>query len=125
MSEFQQYQFQTIDQPLTEEQRKEVNSWSSRAVVTSTSATFVYHYGDFRQDEVRVLEHFFDAMLYVANWGTKRLMFRFPLKLLPVFLRQHLSPIIPLSTPPSYSPHARGKYKHRGNPPAQLAPQKR
>lgn len=29
MGEFQQHQFQTIDQPLTESQREEVNSWSS------------------------------------------------------------------------------------------------
>ena len=80
MSEFQQYQFQTIDRPLTEAQRKEVNSWSSRAAASSTSVTFTYHYGDFSQDEEKVLAEFFDAMLYVANWGTKQLMFRFPQK---------------------------------------------
>ena len=78
MGEFQQYQFQAVDQALTEEQQKEVRSWSSRAVVSATSATFVYHYGDFQQDEKQVMTHFFDAMLYIANWGTKRLMFRFP-----------------------------------------------
>ena len=78
MSEFQQYQFQTIDQPLTETQRKEVSSWSSRSSASSTSITFTYHYGDFSRDEEKVLAEFFDAMLYVANWGTKRLMFRFP-----------------------------------------------
>lgn len=78
MSEFQQYQFQTIDQPLTETQRKEVSSWSSRSSASSTSVTFTYHYGDFPKDEEKVLAEFFDAMLYVANWGTKKLMFRFP-----------------------------------------------
>ena len=78
MSEFQQYQFQTIDQPLTEPQRKEVSSWSSRSSASSTSVTFTYHYGDFPKDEEKVLAEFFDAMLYVANWGTKKLMFRFP-----------------------------------------------
>lgn len=78
MSEFQQYQFQTIDQPLTDAQRKEVSSWSSRASASSTSVTFTYHYGDFPKNEEKVLAEFFDAMLYVANWGTKKLMFRFP-----------------------------------------------
>ena len=80
MSEFQQYQFRAIDQPLAESQRKEVNSWSSRASASSTSVTFTYHYGDFKKDEKKAMEEYFDAMLYVANWGTKRLMFRFPRK---------------------------------------------
>ncbi len=78
MSEFQQYQFQTIDKPLTEAQRKEVSSWSSRASASATSITFTYSYSDFPKDEEKVIAKFFDAMLYVANWGTKRLMFRFP-----------------------------------------------
>lgn len=55
MSEFQQYQFQVVDQALTEDQRKEIHSGSSRAVVSATSATFVYHYGDFRQDEKQAM----------------------------------------------------------------------
>ena len=79
MSEFQLYRFKAIDRPLTEAEKKEVRSWSSRAEVTSTSATFVYHYGDFRKNEEKVVEDYFDAMLYVTNWGTQRLLFRFPL----------------------------------------------
>jgi len=55
-----------------------VSSWSSRSSASSTSVTFTYHYGGFPKDEEKVLAEFFDAMLYVANWGTKRLMFRFP-----------------------------------------------
>jgi hypothetical protein len=78
MSEFQQYQFQSIDRPLTQEERNEVSSWSSRTSASTTSATFNYSYGDFPKNEKKVVANFFDAMLYVANWGTKRLMFRFP-----------------------------------------------
>lgn len=78
MGEFQQYQFQTVDRPLTEEERAEINTWSSRAIATATSVTFTYHYGDFKKEEEKVLEEYFDAMLYVSNWGTKRLLFRFP-----------------------------------------------
>ena len=78
MSEFQCYQFKAIDRPLTESERKEVGSWSSRAQVSAHSATFIYHYGDFRQDEEKVVEQYFDAMLYFANWGTRRLLFRLP-----------------------------------------------
>jgi len=81
MSEFQQYQFRTIDQPLTSEQRSRIGSLSSRSIVNSTSATFVYHYSDFRGNPLELMTNDFDAMLYVTNWGTRQLMFRFPRKL--------------------------------------------
>jgi hypothetical protein len=47
-------------------------------VPTSRQAVFTYSFGDFHADPKKVLEKCFDAMLYLANWGTKRLMFRFP-----------------------------------------------
>lgn len=82
MSEFQCYQFKSFDRPLTEDERKEVGTWSSRAQVTSTSATFIYHYGDFRKSPEWAVELYFDAMLYFANWGTRRLLFRLPASLI-------------------------------------------
>ena len=78
MSEFQLYHFRSIDPPLTEAERKEIGSWSSRTNPTATSATFSYSYGDFPKDAKKVVEKYFDAMLYAANWGTKRLIFRLP-----------------------------------------------
>lgn len=78
MSEFQCYQFKTIDRPLSSEELREVDGLSSRGHVNSTSATFIYHYSDFRHDPATVLEKYFDAMIYFANWGTRRLMFRLP-----------------------------------------------
>ncbi|HMQ63165.1 MAG TPA: hypothetical protein PKE06_20950 [Flavilitoribacter sp.] len=78
MSEFQCYQFRSFDRPLTENERHEVSSWSSRAQVSSHSATFIYHYGDFRYSEEKAVEQYFDAMLYFANWGTRRLLLRLP-----------------------------------------------
>lgn len=78
MSEYQYYEFQTIDRPLTEEERIEIGSWSSRTRPTSTQAVFTYSYGDFPKSPEQVVGKYFDAMLYVANWGSKRLMFRFP-----------------------------------------------
>ncbi len=78
MSEFQIYQFKSIDRPLTDAERKEIGTWSSRTNPTATSATFTYAYGDFPRDEEKAVEQYFDAMLYVANWGTKRLIFRLP-----------------------------------------------
>ena len=78
MSEYQYYEFQTIDRPLDEKERGEIASWSSRTVPTSTQAIFTYSYSDFPKSPKRVVEKYFDAMLYFSNWGSKRLMFRFP-----------------------------------------------
>lgn len=78
MGEFQCYKFKTIDRPLNESERREVDGLSSRGQVTGHSATFIYHYSDFRHNPATVLEKYFDAMIYFANWGTKRLMFRMP-----------------------------------------------
>ena len=82
MSEYQYYEFRAIDRPLTEEQRQEVASLSSRAHVTSYQASFVYNYGDFRGDAEQLLTDHFDMMLYMANWGTRHLMIRIPSSLI-------------------------------------------
>jgi len=47
-------------------------------MVTSTHAIVTYSWGDFKHDARKVLLQYFDAMLYLANWGTRRLIFRFP-----------------------------------------------
>jgi hypothetical protein len=78
MSEYQYYEFHAIDRPLSEKEQAEVGSLSSRAEVTLTHAVFTYNYGDFRGDPQRVLQKYFDAMLYLTNWGTKQLVFRLP-----------------------------------------------
>jgi hypothetical protein len=41
-----------------------------------------YHWSDFRHDPKQVLLKYFDAYIYLANWGSLRLMFRFPKGLL-------------------------------------------
>ncbi len=82
MSEYQFFDFQTIDRPLTEEEQAEIHKLSSRVVLTPTQAMFTYQFGDFHGRPEKVLEQYFDAMLYLANWGTRRLMFRFPKSLI-------------------------------------------
>lgn len=64
MSEYQYYEFQALDRPLTQAERGEISQLSSRVVLNSTSAAFTYHYGDFRGKPESVLEKYFDAMLY-------------------------------------------------------------
>jgi hypothetical protein len=83
MSEYQYYEFQALDHPLTYEAQKEIQSQSSRVQLTATSASFVYNYSNFPVDPYRVLAKYFDAMLYITNWGTRQLMFRFPANAIP------------------------------------------
>ena len=78
MSEYQYYEFQTIDRLLTEAERAEVEELSSHIDVAASQAVVTYSDGDFRHDPKQVLGRYFDAGLYLANWGTRRLMFRFP-----------------------------------------------
>lgn len=78
MSEYQFYEFMTVDRRLSAQDMDYMHSLSSRAKVTPYSASYVYSWGDFRGDHEKILRERFDACLYVANWGTSQLMFRFP-----------------------------------------------
>ena len=78
VSEYPYYEFLAIDRPLTGEQRAELRAVSTRAEITSTRFTNEYHWGDFKGDPATMMERYFDAHLYFANWGTRRLMFRVP-----------------------------------------------
>ena len=78
MSEYQYYEFQAIDRPLDQRAMAALRAITSRAEITPTSLINVYHYGDFRGDPDKLMEEYFDAFLYVANWGTHRLMLRLP-----------------------------------------------
>jgi hypothetical protein len=57
---------------------RELRAVSSRAVITPTSFVNEYDWGDFKGDPEKWMDKYFDAFLYFANWGTRRLMLRFP-----------------------------------------------
>ena len=78
MSEYQYYEFLALDRPLTDKQRAELRSISTRAEITATRFVNEYQWGDLKGDPRKMMERYFDAFLYLANWGTRRLMFRFP-----------------------------------------------
>ena len=78
MSEYQYYEFQTIDRVLTAKEQAEISKLSSRVQLSPTRAIFLYNYSDFRGDPEALLTKYFDVMFYIANWGTWRLIFRFP-----------------------------------------------
>ncbi|MBU1877982.1 MAG: hypothetical protein KJ734_03435, partial [Chloroflexi bacterium] len=95
MSEYQYYEFQALDRPLTDEEQQVVASLSSRMDPHPRRAVFVYNYGDFRGRPAEVLARYYDAMLYMANWGSRRLMFRFPQAVLDLErARDYCQPLI-------------------------------
>ncbi|MDR3676909.1 MAG: hypothetical protein P4N24_15570 [Acidobacteriota bacterium] len=81
MSEYQYYDFRAVDRALTEAEIKALRSISTRAVITSTSFTNHYEWGDLKADPLKLLEKYFDAFVYVANWGTREFYLRLPQEL--------------------------------------------
>jgi hypothetical protein len=84
MSEYQYYEFQAIDRPLDKRAMAELRKITSRAEITSTSLINEYHWGDFKGDPNRLMEKYFDAFLYMANWGSRWLMLRLPVRGFPL-----------------------------------------
>jgi len=91
MSEYQYYEFQALDRPLTERDMRELRRYSTRATITSTRFVNHYAWGDFKGNPTTWMERYFDAFLYVANWGTHVLMLRLPKRTLDLeTLRRYL-----------------------------------
>ncbi|MEO6594357.1 MAG: hypothetical protein ABIP94_06360 [Planctomycetota bacterium] len=82
MSEYQYYEFQAIDRPLDAKEMAELRSYSTRARITPTSFVNDYSWGSFKGDVDACMERYFDAFLYLANWGTHVLKLRLPARLL-------------------------------------------
>jgi hypothetical protein len=82
MSEYQYYEFLAVDRPLTAAEQAEVRALSTRARITATSFTNEYHWGDFRGDPRHLMQRYYDAHLYLTNWGTHQIMLRLPRALL-------------------------------------------
>jgi hypothetical protein len=78
MSTYQYYEFQAVDRPLTPEEQRAVAQLSSRVEPHPRRAIFVYNWSDFHGNPEEVLSQYYDAFLYMANWGSRQLMFRFP-----------------------------------------------
>ncbi|MBV8091526.1 MAG: hypothetical protein JO139_18515 [Alphaproteobacteria bacterium] len=81
MSEYQYYEFQAIDRPLDAAAQQALRSISSRARITATSFANHYDWGDLKGDPRNFMERWFDLHLYLANWGSRRLIIRLPKRL--------------------------------------------
>lgn len=78
MSEYQYYEFQTIDRQLTDRQMRELRTISSRATISRTRFSNYYTYGDLKANPRDVLVRYLDASLSFAHWFYVELAFRFP-----------------------------------------------
>ncbi|NLF10166.1 MAG: hypothetical protein GX597_00075, partial [Anaerolineaceae bacterium] len=95
MSEYQYYEFQAIDRPLNEKEQQAVARLSSRVQPHPRQAVFIYHWSSFPGDAAEILAQYYDAMLYMANWGSRQLMFRFPTSVLDIeAARAYCQPLI-------------------------------
>jgi hypothetical protein len=84
MSEYQYYEFLALDRALTDAEFAEVRTLSTRAEISRTRFVNEYQWGDFRGNPATLMDHWYDAHLYFANWGTRILMLRLPSVLLDV-----------------------------------------
>ncbi len=82
VSEHQYHEFQAVDRPLTAQEMAELRALSTRARITSIQFQNVYHWGGSKGDPPTLMEGYYDAFVYVANWGTHRFMLRLPRRLL-------------------------------------------
>ncbi|PCI35164.1 MAG: hypothetical protein COB50_05605 [Thiotrichales bacterium] len=79
MSEYQYYEFCSIQKPLSQQARQVMQSLSSRAVVGTHGACYIYNYnyGDFRGNSSELLLKYFDIFFYISNFGCMELSFKF------------------------------------------------
>jgi hypothetical protein len=82
VSEYQYYEFIAVDRPLDDDELAAVRALSTRARITPTGFINSYQWGDFRGNPRTLMERYYDAHLYLANWGTRTVMLRLPGRLL-------------------------------------------
>jgi hypothetical protein len=78
MSEYQYYEFVAIDRPLTMKQQDELRAVSTRGRISSSNFVNDYQWGDLKADLRVWIERYFDARLYLTDWGTHRIALRLP-----------------------------------------------
>ncbi len=78
MSEYQCYEFVAIERPLSDKEMAELRAISTRAEISPTRFWNEYQWGNLKADPAKLLERYFDAHCYFANWGTHTLMLRLP-----------------------------------------------
>jgi len=80
MSEYQYYEFLAIDRPLSAREMDHLRAVSTRARITPVSFVNEYNWGNLKADPIDFMRRFFDAHVYLANWGEALFMVRLPLE---------------------------------------------
>lgn len=88
MSEYQHYQFLAADKPLTDEQVASIRKLTTRATLTRTTFVNSYQWGDFKGSCDQLMERYYDAHLYFANWGHREVILRWPAHQLPLHVAE-------------------------------------
>jgi hypothetical protein len=111
MSEYEYYEFQAIDRPLTPEEQRAVAQLSSRVEPHPRRAVFTYSFGgSLRRRAEDVLAEYYDAMLCLANWGSRQLMFRFPRALVSLEQLQQYNVVTTDYPSDHVSAYSKGEY---------------
>jgi hypothetical protein len=82
VSEYQYYEFVAIDRALTAAEQNELRAVSTRGRISASSFVNTYEWGDLKADPREWMQRYFDAHLYLTNWGTRRIALRLPVPLL-------------------------------------------
>ncbi len=78
MSEYRFVHFLALDRPLDEAAMEFMRNQSTRAKITRWEFTNEYHFGDFRGDDLIMLQRGYDVHLHFANYGIRKLVIRIP-----------------------------------------------
>jgi hypothetical protein len=78
VSEYQYLEFLAVDRPLTAREMDHLRGISTRAQITPVSFINEYSWGGLKADPRDFMRHFFDAHVFVANWGDAIFMVRLP-----------------------------------------------
>lgn len=78
MSEYQYYEFVSVDKPLTSQEQAQLRARSTRATITTSSFINEYRWGDLKGDPLDWMRQYFDAHVYSSNFGSCNFMLRIP-----------------------------------------------
>ena len=92
MSEYQFYEFVTVDKQLSSDEIDQLRSISTRAEISSTRFCNTYNYGDLKAQPEDMLLQYFDAFVYVSNFAFQRFLIKLPKE---CFSAELLTPYFP------------------------------
>ncbi len=80
MSEYQYYEFYSLNKPLSKACKSEMQAISSAAKFGTHNVQYTYNSGNFSGDAEELLAEYFDVLLYVSKFGDFQLTLRYNLE---------------------------------------------